>query len=494
MGATMRWLVLVIFALSASCGSPNPDFCCVTEEQCAAAGVVDELRPCGLGQACSASNQCVAKECETSLDCADPNRPTCVNNLCVEGCAVDDDCRGQPDAPHCDAETAACVGCLGNDQCPAEAEICDAGTRSCRGCVADEDCGEGVCIEATGVCVDSADVIYVTDGGVDTADCPKAAPCSSISFALGLVTNVRKTIKILSTSLNPQGLSLGLENPVTIDGSETRLTLRGNPGVAVTSIGTLIENVSLRYEGTNNLITVGDGAALTVYSSTFEENALTSSQIDGDLAVLRSDIQRGSQLLCELGKLAIRDSRFTDSAVETSGCTLEIERSRFSRGVNSPFGSEILRSSGGLATIENNLFLQTELGANTLRMALHVAGSVFRFNTVGHTTTTPNSATTINCTGIELSNNIIAAKSSIPFSSGCSARQTLFDAEAGTQPGDNNITADGATFFVNSVTGDFHLAADSPAKEMGEGGLVIVDLEGTPRPAANPDVGAFEAP
>lgn len=494
MGMTMRWLILTILLIAASCGSPNPEFCCVTEEQCAAAGVTDELRPCELGQACNPSNQCVAKECETSLDCTDPNRPTCVNNLCVQGCAIDDDCRGQPDAPHCDAATAECVGCLGNDQCSADLEICDAETRSCRGCVRDEDCGEGVCIEATGVCVETESVLYVTDGGVDAADCLKAAPCGSVSFALGLVTNVRNTIKILSASLNPQGV-LGLNNPVRIDGTgDTRLTLRGNPGIVATSVATLIEGVSLRYEGTTNLITVEDGAELTTYSVAFEENSLNSTRIDGELTVVRSEIQRGNSLECEFGKLTIRESRLEDSAIGGTGCTLEIARNKFRRGVNSAFGPEMIRSSGGLARIENNLFVQTEVGANSLRMSGHVAGSVFRFNTVAHTTVTPNSTTTISCTGIELTSNIIACKSSIPFSAGCAARQTLFDLEAGTQPGDNNVTADGATFFVDSVAGDYHLAADSPAKAMGESGLVDVDLEGNPRPSTAPDVGAFEAP
>lgn len=154
----------------------------------------------------------------------------------------------------------------------------------------------------------------------------------------------------------------------------------------------------------------------------------------------------------------------------------------------------MLTSTRGLATIENNLIVDTEVGGNTLRMADHVAGSVFRFNTLVHTTVVPGSATGFDCSGVELSSNIIALNSSISLRGSCLVRHTLFDLAAGAVQGDANISADSATFFVDRTLGDYHLATDSPGKAIGETGLVNLDLDGNPRPATGPDVGAFEAP
>jgi hypothetical protein len=150
-------LALVMLLVTAvGCAPPNPDFCCVTPQTCAAAGLVDELRPCDVGQACK-SYGCVAAECTTSGDCTSPDSPTCLHGLCTAGCSIDDDCAGIAGRPRCDATDATCVGCTSNDQCPAAGAICDAETRACRGCTADDQCASGVCIEATGICgADSA--------------------------------------------------------------------------------------------------------------------------------------------------------------------------------------------------------------------------------------------------------------------------------------------------------------------------------------------------
>src|SRR5688572_29265045 len=122
-----------LLAVAVGCIRPNPDFCCVTAETCGAAGLVDELRPCEVGQACKAY-ACGAAECTTAADCTSPEAPTCLNGLCTAGCTVDDDCAGIAGRPRCDAIDAVCVGCTSSDQCSADQAICDADTRSCRGC------------------------------------------------------------------------------------------------------------------------------------------------------------------------------------------------------------------------------------------------------------------------------------------------------------------------------------------------------------------------
>jgi hypothetical protein len=85
-------------------------------------------------------------------------------------------------------------------------------------------------------------------------------------------------------------------------------------------------------------------------------------------------------------------------------------------------------------------------------------------------------------------------------SSTCAARYSLYDRIALPEQTDGmgNRVADGAAFFVNRSSQDFHLAPASPARSAGESGTGVTrDLDGRPRPSpigSAPDIGAFEAP
>jgi hypothetical protein len=98
-----------------------------------------------------------------------------------------------------------------------------------------------------------------------------------------------------------------------------------------------------------------------------------------------------------------------------------------------------------------------------------------------------------------MTSNIIAFNSTAPLTSSCAAEHSLFDlpgAERATQ-GTGNRSADVATFFKDRTNGDFHLATNSPALELGLPGLVNEDFDGVVRPVpagTNPDSGAFESP
>src|SRR5690349_9701278 len=127
----MRISIAILVSLAASCGSTaNPNFCCATEQDCAAAGV-DELRPCGTGQACSTDHSCVAAECSTNTDCDDA-APVCRLGFCESTCTGDPDCAEVEGRTHCLAD--ACVGCIDNSQCGTSMAICDIDVHACRGC------------------------------------------------------------------------------------------------------------------------------------------------------------------------------------------------------------------------------------------------------------------------------------------------------------------------------------------------------------------------
>jgi hypothetical protein len=116
-------------------------------------------------------------------------------------------------------------------------------------------------------------------------------------------------------------------------------------------------------------------------------------------------------------------------------------------------------------------------------------GSVFRFNTVVFTG--PTGAANMNCSGFDFTSNIVALNTTNAVNAQCMPHHTLFDLPP-TTPGANNLTADSATFFVERGN-DFHLAPNSPAKGIGEPGMVDFDFDGAARPADDPDLGAFEA-
>ena len=103
----------------------NPDFCCLTPDDCSAQGTDDNSRPCKDGLACVA-NACVAPMCASGGCEADA--PVCevTTGVCT-ACDGPMDCMRFTATPVCDAAGAGeCVECLMNEDCTAAAPICDA--------------------------------------------------------------------------------------------------------------------------------------------------------------------------------------------------------------------------------------------------------------------------------------------------------------------------------------------------------------------------------
>ena len=485
-------LIAAVFAtVLAGCPSPNPDFCCVTAETCAAAGLGDERRPCEVGQACK-SYGCVAAECSSSADCAAPEAPTCLHGLCVAGCAVDDDCAGIAGTPRCDASEATCVGCLSNDQCPADQAICDADTRSCRGCTADDQCASGVCIEATGICAADDAIIYVMEAGVDAGTCPRSAPCQTMSFAMGLTSPIRNVIRVLGSYFYLGNSTVSLSNSVVIDGSNTTLTSGSLPAIFVYGLA-IIEGVRLSSTDTfAPLLKVSSGGNLTLVRTTVDTGQI---EVSAGGALDGVDVKlRNSNLECKSGGiLSIRRSHLEQGHIDSS-CKLVLSASRLEPA---PGLLPTTRLMGSMQVIENNIFIGNNAEA-ALLFVFGASGSKFRFNTIINTSSIIGTASAIFCEdGVDVSSNIIAYNSTAPIS--CVARHSLFDS-AGAQEvhrGVGNVSADITTFFQDRQAGDLHLSSNSPALGVGEPGLLTEDLDGNARPTpvgSMPDVGAYEAP
>lgn len=493
----MRVLPLVVLnlvlILVAGCQRDNPAFCCVTEAECAAAGV-DEVRRCSSGEACI-DNNCVSALCNSSADCHDPLAPHCENGLCAPGCELDEHCAGIDGLPYC--VDAACVECKFSAQCPSSAEICDPSSQTCRGCNSDDECASGVCIEADGRCASQDEVVYVSSVGSDAGDCTSSAPCQTISYAVTRTGPTRSVVRLLGGAVSAGTPPIALPS-IVIDGTNTSILGSTYPlfTVALSKKATL--------EGIR--VTTTDGSTIA------------SATTNGTLRIVRSSIDRGriqldsgtveidmgdlvsSTVDCATGNVIVTRSELDRSTISTNMCRIDVKASTFHGFVSGQINSAI-RGTAALVTIENNVFAETNELCETIYLYAYAPGSTVRFNTFVNSAQAQG-ALAVFCGGgaddIDVSNNIFAYNSAMPLLS-CTPRYSLFDVPGmpAASAGPNNVVSEAALFFKDRVNGDFHLAATSPALGIGEAGLATVDKDGNPRPmpaGSKPDVGAYEAP
>lgn len=482
----MRVAILcVVLAGIIGCTKPNPNVCCVTQAQCDELGA-DGFRLCDVGQACRAST-CVASECQNSSDCASPDSPICVLNLCVSSCADDDECADVAGRPYCTAEST-CVGCTDATQCPASAAICDSTAQACRGCERDDECASGVCVEAEGICAAPETIVWVSQLGTDTGICSKTAPCETLAYALQRVSTARPVVRVLGTNITDQG-SITIDRSVTIDATNLKLFSRGSvPVFNVTSGYVTFEGIAFEGVNVNELAIAGAlGTTVRLVASKLQRMKV---ETNGGAVDIRDTSFREGQLACAAGTIVISDSSWWRSGVRGINCNLTISRSHFDDA------REII-VSGGVVRVLNNIFAVTSEYQDLLDVRTVASGSVFAFNTVVNLASVTMSPVAIFCDAptLEVTSNIIAYNSTNPIWD-CVVTNSLFDPPAGSDAA-GNITADPGTFFADIVGKDYRLAAGSPAISIGEAGIVTEDFGGFPRPAplgSQADAGAHEAP
>jgi hypothetical protein len=496
----MRYQYVVVIAIVATgislgCGvKPNPNVCCETEAQCEKVGA-HELRPCEVGQACS-DGTCVASQCNVSSDCPAEN-PICMDNLCIGSCATDDQCAGT-DRPFCDA--GVCVGCRSPLDCSGDTAICDQEEHECRGCVADDECASGVCIEFEATCAMPDQILYVKQFGADTGTCTASAPCATLNYAAQQVTATRNVIRVLGGGGASATVTTSM--PVVFDGSGTTLSrLVDGPLFRVTSATTTIEGFSINSTVPDMETIAVTGGTLRMTNTSLNRALVTATNGGLELeAVKVSGPSLGASLLrCQNGAASISRSEFHDAWLDSSNCLFSFQRNRVDGG------DQLINVQGGKITVENNLFVQQkELGDST-GFGATLTGSVIRFNTFVNVSGVISDGVAIACDGTqEVSNNIFAYQSMHPLngygvSFTCPVTHSLFDGAAlpEQREGEGNIVSEFALIFSNVSAKDFHLAATSPAKGVGQANLSNVDFDGNPRPlpaGTNPDVGCYEGP
>lgn len=496
----MRVIILVSLVLFASaCERANPNVCCATEAQCAAIGV-DELRPCGPGQACK-DTTCVASECDTSMDCPAEN-PICVANVCVGSCSNDDDC-ADTGRPFCDE--GVCVGCRSPVDCTENQPICDQQDRTCRGCRADDECISGVCIEADNVCATSEQIVHVKQFGVDSGTCTATAPCGTLGYALQQVTGPRHIIRVMSSDLFVDQ-AVAVNRSVILDGNGTTIAepyMLGEPLFQISLATVTIEGFTIEGQlstSTMPTITVSDGTLrMTKATTNTTLISATNATLElEDMQVATANSYDQPMVKCLTGTLSIRDVEFQKATVDSMNCLLTVQGSRFDGNSD---GS--VRAVGGKVTIENNLITESNELSDSMSVYSAAPGSVIRFNTFVNISGIDSDGVALFCDNTpDVANNIFAYRSQHPMGGPgdpmpCRARFSLFDTVAVPEhrSGEGNRISEFALIFANASSKDFHLAPTSNAKEGAQPNIVDIDLEGAPRPrpaGTNPDMGCFE--
>ncbi len=443
--------------------------------------------------------------CTTAADCTDPGAPFCVDSKCQATCVMASDCT-DPTKPVC-ATNGACVGCETDAQCTAAAPVCDTTSHACRGCAADAECTGGLCVEAAGTCALDTDAAFVTMMGTDTGTCTRAAPCATLTFAIGQI-GTRHIIHVLGGSLALSAtttltgnLVLDGENTVLQTGNTTALSIQAPAMVTVEGFqlaaptGGMVPGILVNGFGakaTLHALAISGSGSLLVRETNSAELELSHSHI-GTLTATSP-----SRVSCENSKLKVDQCVFETSLINDGGTTCEaaVTRSQF----QSAHDGSVQLTSGQLV-MENNVVIHLD-GFNDSIVAANLRpGSTIRFNTIVNTTGAPSDGAALSCDGsVEVTSNIFAYNSMHPITgTGCVTRYSVFDDVSTTSAGTGNQTTGIDKIFVNRGTGDYHLAPTSVARMGAEPGqnMVTTDFDGMPRPnptGTTADSGAFEAP
>jgi len=480
-----KLFVVGVALVLAGCTKANPNACCTTAEQCAAAELKD-ITGCSSGRVCDPFGACVKPQCSTSADCTSADSPICIGQLCVPKCTADADCAGLAGTPHC-ATDGVCVACADDSQCSSDKPVCDPQTRSCRGCDDDRECTGGVCQEAAGICVADADVIYVRADGSDAGTCTYSMPCKSLPFAFQQLSAGRETVHIVGGAYSVGSATVTLPvRSVYLDGDDTVLYREAQGPVLTANNGSaIISHVTLGATAQSNASLAISGGYVELYEAT----AATAITITGGrIEVARSAVQAQNQCASP-GALDVHDSLLERGFV-SQGCNVTLQRNRFDSPTN---GSVLTATGSGIVIVEDNAIVTGDYLSDAMNVS-GAAGSRVRFNTFANIGNVDMGAMPLSCTAnVDATSNIFAWHShTIP---NCATRYSLFDTIVGLQPGTGNRVGDASTFFVDYQHGDVHLAPNSPAKDGGEPGLdVTTDIDGNPRNVATPDIGAYEAP
>ena len=447
------WFVVVLLALAAGCydltHERNPGFCCEDPARCKQWGAPGPIACESSGEVCDVvHNVCILAECSGNQECTDPARAICTRGRC-ESCVDDMSCGQLEGKP-----------------------ICDDGT--CRAC-RPGDCSSGTCDTATGACVAEGDVAYVAKSGQDSGTCTQSAPCLSIGRGLDQL-GARRWLHVAASGAAYAEAASTPGAGVLISGKTVTIV-----GTGATLTTTRNGDAALLVEGTSTVIVEGLRIA----------NAGGTS---GDGIACRN-IGPGSPMLT-LRSVEVRNN--SGRGVNATSCTVTVEASTIA---NNPGGG--LSISAGSATILNNMVVANGSGTSTfggILISQITSGPLqFDFNTVTANVGASGTVTGVTCNLVTIplvfSNNIVYGNQVAGAGSQVGGNNCSFMySDIGPQPvaGTGNINMD--PLFVDAMSANYHLRADSPARDAADPGAGPgVDIDGDMRPQrGRSDMGADE--
>ncbi|MCW5803835.1 MAG: hypothetical protein KIT31_15760 [Deltaproteobacteria bacterium] len=459
----MRLFLLSAFTVITACSGSDPvdGVCCTSLDNCAELKL-DELRPCKAGQAC-VDHLCVVPACATNG--CQASAPVCsFETAACSGCRDAADCSTFGAADVCEPTSGACVECIGASDCEAGRPVCDAG--SCRQCKLDTECASGACGE-DGRCVAEAAIVYLTPTGIDTGLCTRAAPCVGWGFAFSKTSTSRSHIVMAtgpySEEFGPGGFTDAAS--VTVHGGGSTMTFASAEHFFNAAVPTLLRDLTITTDG---------------------------SSLRGPVSLDRVKVTSRSGPVIETASIiTIRDSELEAPAAGnpaismSSGANVTIDRARIRGGRNS------LASFGAGVNVKlTNVLVH---GASQVALNLPMVAGTIDFSTI----TDSGSAITSGTRMLVCSPELLVRSSILwdlsvppraPISGGCTVQNVI--AGPAAVAGAMNIDP----VFVDVPARDFHIAPNSPAKDLVDVGPAL-DFEGDVRPrGARFDIGADEAP
>lgn len=371
------------------------------------------------------------------------------------GCSANADCAAPLGV--CDLAQMMCVQCTSSEPnaCVGDAPVCGSDS-ACRTCVAHSECGSSACLP-DGSCGTDINVAYVDPAGTGTT-CTKLAPCKKVDDAL---KTQRPFVKLRGTTIEQ----------VTINNQN--VTLLADPGAKLTDTNV---GILLRIDGTS-IVSIYD---LEITGAAGANNPGLS-------------LQPGNTASVSLTRAKVTANAGT--GISATNGTLTVSQSTISGNIGG--GISVI---DGTFIIVGNVFLLN--GTPTSRVGgINVQSPESLLNRLELNTFNQNQARNGSGPAIDCDAGMFTAKYNIMSVNGtltqmdqvagpCMHAYSI--ARPGVVPaGTGNSSAD--PLFVNSVDGDLHLQAGSPARGAAVGatltGIAAHDIDGDAR-VAPADIGA----
>jgi hypothetical protein len=486
----MKIILLGLLVLVGCKTSPNPEFCCSSEADCAAFGV-SELRSCGAGLTCD-EHRCVRAKCGTDADCS-PEHPLCSSGFCVdcdeahactatepvcdlstntcEICSDHADCSSRPETPYCNG--SACVQCLSSTQCSAATPFCDGGT--CRECERDAECETHAC-GLDGRCVPEDQIVWLSSSSHNQGTCTRTDPCEYLDF-LSTVLNDRHHV-VMEPGVYPSagyfdfpGLFIHGNGSVIIHAGNTQV-----PTMNLAGAGMVVRDltISMTQTGQAALWVRGEGIVLDSITLAAGVKRLTVDNYLGS-SYKASAIARNLKILNSIDSVAVdvaSNGELTIDGGVISGGTVGIQG-----------------APGAKVHLRNVMISRTTQRALELGSAV---GDVESSTIADAGAATQAAPCAVTCNpNLRVTSSIIWQPSCAVGAADAAGPCTFQSSIVSNAPAPGITNVDPR--FVNPAGGDYHLQPSSPAKDaVGTG--PATDFEGDLRPrGAGFDIGADEA-